>query len=123
MAHVVVEWAGIPGSLRLHPGWFKLHPNHQSMYMIHPHTIARDTWHHHIIDIYILDIYTWHIYPKNPDPSQVAYLRTPKHPCFLEVQRAPLEGPMILRVVIYMFSAHPDKEMIFLFPRWDMLVP
>ena len=36
------------------------------------------------------------IYPKNPDPSKVAILRT-RTPA-IQVQTLPLEGPRILRV-------------------------
>ena len=42
----------------------------------------------------------FHLCPKNPDPSKMAILRTPKHPCVIQV-RSPFHWrvqPGILRV-------------------------
>ena len=36
--------------------------------------------------------------PKNPDPSKIAILRTPKTPPAIQLQTLPLEIPRILRV-------------------------
>ena len=51
-------------------------------------------WNHHLELIPLLNLHC----PKNPNPSKEAILRSPKHPCVIQVQTLPSEGPRILRV-------------------------
>ena len=56
------------------------------------------------------------IYPKNPDPSKMASLRTQKHPCFAGSNPS-IGGPLgILRVTIYLDRHHQLGDIVSLVP-------